>query len=132
MDAALVAVGAAGGALARWRISTTSTLPTYASIAAINVSGSLALGIMAGHYMSAPTTDLHVTHARPRLVLLACTGFLGSFTTFSTFSLDVVTLLQQGAILRAAAIALGTPALGVGAASAGLAIGRVLRDAKPR
>ena len=43
-----------------------------------------------------------------------------------------VTLLQQGAILRAAAIALGTPALGVGAASAGLAIGRVLRDAKPR
>ena len=33
---------------------------------------------------------------RPELTLLIGTGFVGSFTTFSTFSVETLTLLQQG------------------------------------
>ena len=91
---------------------------------AINVGGSLCLGLLAGRF--APPPGHQSPLARPRLMLLAGTGFLGALTTFSTFSLDVVSLLQQGALLRAAGVAVGTPVLGVGAAAAGLALGRRL------
>lgn len=126
-SAALVAAGAVGGALARWRLSSAGgAWPPHAAVAAINVSGSFALGLLAGRFGSAPGAAAPAAYARPRLLLLAGTGFLGAFTTFSTFSLDVVALLEQGAVLRAAAVAVGTPALGVGAAAAGLAVGRRL------
>ena len=125
LDAALVASGAVGGALTRWRISSMHT-PSYASIAAINVSGSFLLGLCAGRFSSAPGAPFVPIHVRPRVMLLTGTGFLGAFTTFSTFSLDTVYLLEQGAVLRALGLAVATPALGVGAAAAGLAMGRRL------
>jgi CrcB protein len=52
---------------------------------------------------------------------------MGSFTTFSTFSLDLVTMLEANRYKQAAALGFGTPALGVGAAALGLALGRRLR-----
>jgi CrcB protein len=130
-SAALVAAGAVGGALARWRLSSAGgAWPPHAAVAAINVSGSFMLGLLAGRFggPSSPAAPAAAAaaHARPRLLLLAGTGFLGAFTTFSTFSLDVVALAEQGRWLRAAGVAVGTPALGVGAAAAGLALGRRL------
>lgn len=104
------------GALARWRLAARAT-PSWPAVAAINVAGSFALGLAAGRF--APPD------ARPRLMLLLGTGFMGSFTTFSTFSLDVVMLAEQRAFTQAAALAIGTPALGVAAAAAGHALGRV-------
>ena len=115
MDAALIASGAIAGALLRWRLAG-SAQPNWHRVAAINIAGSFALGALAGRF-SAPD-------ARPRVLLCLGTGFMGSLTTFSTFSLDVVLLLEQGALLRAAALAAGTPVLGVGACAAGLAVGR--------
>jgi CrcB protein len=128
-SAALVAAGAVGGALARWRLSSAGgAWPPHVAVAAINVSGSFALGLLAGRFASPPAAPgaAAAAHARPRLLLLAGTGFLGAFTTFSTFSLDVVALAEQGRWMRAAGIAVGTPALGVGAAAAGVALGRRL------
>lgn len=113
--AALVAIGAIGGALSRWKISK-SVSPSWPATCAINVAGSFALGLAVGN-----SAD-----RRPRMLLLAGTGFLGSFTTFSTFSVDTMLLLEQGHVMRALGVGLGTPALGICAAAAGLSFGRFL------
>jgi fluoride exporter len=58
----------------------------------INVSGSVCIGIVA---------QLAVTRAfgmTPFLRVLLATGVLGGYTTFSTFSLDALTLLEEGAL----------------------------------
>ena len=47
-------------------------------------------------------------------------GFLGAFTTFSTFSLDSLLLLQQGEVLKAAINILLNVSLCIGAAGLGM------------
>lgn len=47
-------------------------------------------------------------HLDGNLKVLLMTGLLGGFTTFSTFSLDVVTLLQRDQILLAGVYLLGS------------------------
>ncbi|MDP6953598.1 MAG: fluoride efflux transporter CrcB [Alphaproteobacteria bacterium] len=60
----------------------------------VNVLGSFAMGVLVelGALVWSPSPEL-----RAMLVV----GLLGSFTTFSTFSLDVVVLVQRGATLPA-------------------------------
>ncbi|WP_025899886.1 fluoride efflux transporter CrcB [Sneathiella glossodoripedis] len=60
----------------------------------VNVVGSIAMGLLI-EYMAlrwSPTVEM-----RSFLV----TGFLGAFTTFSTFSLDVAVQVQKGAYITA-------------------------------
>jgi len=45
--------------------------------------------------------------------LLLTTGFLGGFTTFSTFSLDAATLIERDAYLTAAGYVVGSVGLGL-------------------
>ncbi|MHB1514266.1 MAG: fluoride efflux transporter CrcB [Acidiferrobacteraceae bacterium] len=54
------------------------------------------------------------------------TGVLGGFTTFSTFSMEVVLLVQQGEAARAALYVALSLAMGLGAAFAGAYIARNL------
>jgi CrcB protein len=61
---------------------------------AVNVIGSLALGWLA-------TIFLDRTEINGALRLGITVGFLGAFTTFSTFSLESVQLLLSGAVWRA-------------------------------
>lgn len=87
---------------------------------AINVAGSLAIGIIA---------ELSVTRALgigPVARLFLMTGILGGFTTFSTFSLDIVTLAGERAALLACAYAGGSVVLGFAAAFAGIVLVRAL------
>ena len=112
-SAALVAMGAVGGALTRWHLTSRAS-PPWQMVMAINVAGSFTLGAISGYCAG----------ARPRVILLAGTGYLGSLTTFSAFSLDTITLLETGQIGKACIVALGTPAMGIGAAALGLAAGR--------
>jgi CrcB protein len=80
----------------------------------INATGSLLLGFLTG---------LAVYHAFPKSpkVILG-TGFLGAYTTFSTFSFETVRLIEEGAINEAVRNALGTLVTGAAAAGLGLAL----------
>ena len=61
---------------------------------AVNVIGSLALGWLATIFLDRPEIN-------GALRLGITVGFLGAFTTFSTFSLESVQLLLSGAVWRA-------------------------------
>ncbi|MDR6987641.1 CrcB protein [Paenarthrobacter nitroguajacolicus] len=81
---------------------------------AINISGSLLLGLLAGFVMRG--------HAPESLMLVLGTGFLGGYTTFSTASLETVRLVQSGRTALAVINALGTMVVSVLAAAAGVSI----------
>jgi CrcB protein len=82
------------------------------TILVVNVLGSFAIGLLAGHGASEDTRAV------------AGVGFLGGFTTFSTFSLDVFADLEAGRPGRAVALVLLSVTLGVGAAAVGWALAR--------
>lgn len=86
----------------------------------INVSGSFLIGVIAELSL---TRALGVT---PTFRAFAATGILGGYTTFSTFSLESVNLLEQGWYLTAlyvgASVALGVLGAGIGAVFARVAI----------
>jgi CrcB protein len=111
--AALVALAGAAGVLCRYGIGQ-ALGPGAApwSVVAINVAGSFALGLLASAGASADARAI------------AGVGFLGGFTTFSTFSLDVFADLEAGRPGRAAAVVVASVVAGVAAAAAGWAVGR--------
>jgi len=118
-----VAAGGAVGAIARFTV--TSAVPRWLGHGlpwgtfVVNIVGSFLMGllvdIMARRWSAPP-------EARVFLV----TGVLGAFTTFSTFSLDVVTLFERGAMMAAGAYVAGSVAVGVLALFLGMWLGRAL------
>ncbi|WP_235857447.1 fluoride efflux transporter CrcB [Paenibacillus albiflavus] len=88
----LVGLGGFIGAITRYSISTMisksfpSTLP-YGTLT-VNLLGSFALGILLGKEVSG------------ELTFLIGTGFMGAFTTFSTFKLESLKFLYNGQINR--------------------------------
>lgn len=86
-------------------------------ILVINVSGSFALGVLAASFArkSNITQDLQIA---------LTVGFLGAFTTFSTFSLQTVKLIQAADYAAAALNVFGNLALGLTAAFLGLLAGQ--------
>ncbi len=108
MTALLVAAAGALGVLARHGIDQ-ALGPGAApwSILAVNVAGSLALGLLVG------------AGSGEQLRTVAGAGFLGGFTTFSTFALQVFADLDAGRPGRALALAAASLVLGVGAAALG-------------
>lgn len=85
----------------------------------VNVVGCFFIGLLA---QFAITRSFGVT---PMVRIFATTGVLGGFTTFSTFSLDAMTLFGEGAAPLAAAYTVGSVVLGIGAAYAGIVVGRL-------
>ncbi|MEN5081450.1 fluoride efflux transporter CrcB [Bosea sp. TWI1241] len=86
---------------------------------AINVAGSLLMGIVAG-YLAFRAGEGWTQGVR----LFLATGVLGGFTTFSAFSLDAVLLWERGAALQALGYVVGSVALSLGGLVAGLALVR--------
>jgi CrcB protein len=62
----------------------------------------------------------------PHLRLALTVGFLGSYTTFSTFSADALLLLENGHTLRGLSYVIGSVAGGGLMGAAGLLLGRIL------
>lgn len=84
----------------------------------INVSGSLALGLL-----SAAAAGVFLP---PEWSLILGVGFLGGYTTFSSTSYETIRLLMDRRILASLANALGTLAASVGAAALGYGLGSML------
>lgn len=101
LDALGVAVGGAVGSLCRWWLSEVflrlglGSFP-WATILA-NVSGSFLIGLVAT--LTGP--DGRVT-ILPELRLALMVGFCGGYTTFSSFSLQTLVLVQTGNFREAA------------------------------
>jgi len=112
-----LAAGGVAGTLARYGLG--RWIPTWAGTdfpwhtLAINLAGSFVLGFAMRAAETLPVS--------PEVRGMVTVGFCGAFTTFSTFSLETVTLLQEGEWARGAAYALGSVAAGVLAVMAGLA-----------
>ena len=83
---------------------------------AVNIAGGLAMGLL--------VALLARTAGAEGWRLFAGVGLLGGFTTFSAFSLELVTMAERGAILSAAGYALASVAGAAAALAAGLALGR--------
>jgi fluoride exporter len=105
-----VSLGAVPGALSRYYLSRWIVLWfgdsfPYGTLL-INLTGALAMGFFV-------TFTVNRSIASPDLWLLVAVGFLGSYTTFSTYALDTVRLLQTGNWERSLFYGLGSVVLGV-------------------
>ncbi|MEO0407427.1 MAG: fluoride efflux transporter CrcB [Cyanobacteria bacterium P01_A01_bin.135] len=117
-----VALGAIIGALGRYYFShwlnpgSSGGFPTGTFV--VNMGGCLLIGAVAAlSERLAPS---------PELRLLVITGGLGAFTTFSTYSLESVVLLQRGRLAAAGLYWLGSALLGPIILYAGLVLGEQL------
>lgn len=87
-----ISLGSALGALLRWVLGTqlNSHFPTLPpGTLTANLIGGYIIGIGIAYFAQAPDIA-------PEWRLFVITGFCGGLTTFSTFSAEVVTLLQSG------------------------------------
>jgi CrcB protein len=118
MMGTVLAVGVGGGigALARYYIAA-AVQPAGAmfnwGIFAVNITGGLLMGIIVE--MGALKLNLS-----PELRAFLTVGILGGYTTFSSFSLDSVLLLQKGEYALAAFYIIGSVVLSILALFAGL------------
>jgi fluoride exporter len=83
----------------------------------INVSGALVIGVLGG---LAP--EKNSLFADPDAWLFAVTGFLGAYTTVSSFSLQTLSLARDGEGGRAALYVVLSVALSLAAAALGFAL----------
>lgn len=123
MNWVAVAVGGALGAIARYAVSTwvfnvSSHKFPYATLT-VNVLGSFVMGIL--FVMIIERSALPV-----EMRSLWMIGFLGAFTTFSTFSLDALSLWQNGHLFMALLYVLATVVLCLLAISSSIWLTRLL------
>ena len=118
-----VALGGAFGAAVRYGVGLLavrawgSSLPLGTVL--VNLAGSFLIGLAVPLVLTRPG-------ASEALRLALAVGFLGAFTTFSTFSLDTLALLETGRTGWALANALGSVVLGLGCVALGVWVGRQL------
>ena len=121
MTLLLVLAGAAVGAPARWLVDRAVSARHDSAVPwgtmTVNVLGSFVLGLVLSAALTATS---------PSGVALLGTGFCGAFTTFSTFALESVRLVESGST-RTAFLNIGLSlALGLAAVTFGWWLGTLL------
>lgn len=119
----IVLIGSGLGGVCRYLISQLYTHNGYGSkfflsTFTVNIIGSLLIGIV----FALVSKGLIGNKGN----LLIVTGFMGGFTTFSSFSLDSLKLLQQGEVATAFFYAFGSLLLGLLFVFAGYWIGKMI------
>jgi len=106
-----IGLGAIAGALSRYYITLFlaqrlgSQFP-YGTVF-VNLTGCFLMGFLATLFAE------RLPSVSPDLKLLLTTGFLGAYTTFSTYGLDKLSLLRQGGVGSASFYWLGSTLLGL-------------------
>jgi CrcB protein len=117
----IVFIGAGIGGALRHGVNVTATrlfgLGFPLGTLIVNVSGSFAMGLLAGYFAYRAGVPQHVR-------LFLTTGILGGFTTFSTFSLDAAVLIERHAYGAAAGYVVGSVAAALAGLFFGLAVFR--------
>lgn len=122
IEALWVGIGGFLGANARMLVNTLvatrlGLLLPYGTFV-VNVSGCFLIGVLVG--------AIEARVLSPAVRPLAITGFLGAYTTFSTFGLETVTLAGEGSLLLPVVYVAASVVAGVAATALGLLLGRAL------
>ncbi len=117
-----VALGGALGSVLRFAVSAAVRgMPALAGLPwatlGVNVTGSLVIGALAG--LIAGGNDI-----TPPMRAFVMVGVLGGFTTFSTFALEGLEMLQGGSVTKAMLYASASVILSIGAAALGFTLAR--------
>lgn len=124
-----VAVGIAGflGAITRFALSKILKLGIFGafpfSTLVINLTGCFILSFFL-------TLTLEYLEINPRVRLAFGTGFLGAYTTFSTFTVDSLNLIKSNQLLLAMVYILGTSFGSVIFAWLGVSLSRLITERK--
>lgn len=116
-----IALGGAAGSLARHGLTVLcenwlgTDFPYGIFIA--NILGSAVIGILFVLLVERSLASDAIRH-------LLMVGFLGAFTTFSTFSLHTISMIQDGRLLTATTYVLGSVVLSILGAWSGLSVAR--------
>ncbi|EWC40370.1 fluoride efflux transporter CrcB [Stutzerimonas stutzeri] len=117
-----VACGGMIGTLLRFAVATWASTQWprhfYLATLAVNLLGCLLIGYLYATFLARPDIP-------PELRAALIIGFLGALTTFSSFSLDALRLLESGQLATAFAYVGGSVLGGLLAAWAGLALARL-------
>lgn len=119
MELAFIGIGGALGSLARYKLGkifaekSNTTLPIGTFI--INITGAILLGLV---------SSLNVSR---NMYLLLGDGFLGAYTTFSTFMYEGFNLFQENEKLNAFAYVLGSLFFGVIGYASGFELGKLIK-----
>lgn len=89
----------------------------------VNLTGSFLLGFLLRYATHPPSLT-------PEVRAFLTVGLCGGYTTFSTFSAETVTLMQDGQWAKAIAYALGSVVLALAATAAGFAAGQPFSGAQ--
>jgi len=119
----MVGLGGFAGAVSRWLVDgwVSERNPTAFPLGTlvVNLTGTFLLGVLFAWVIE---RDVLPPEVRAPLMI----GFLGAYTTFSTYMLESWRLVEDGAWALAFANLAGSVVLGMVAVMAGLAVGRLL------
>ncbi|MGK7916635.1 MAG: fluoride efflux transporter CrcB [Prochloraceae cyanobacterium] len=120
-----ISLGAIGGALSRyylgvWLAKQYGINFPYGNLF-VNLTGSLLMGFFI------TLVAEQVLRLSPEITLLVTVGFLGSYTTFSSYELDSIRLLNEGRVIPFTFYWLGSSILGLIAIQMGMILARWAR-----